>query len=137
MANRTSESTFPSRWTCGTPPGPKAPGEHNRSSSASIGFATGEPFGPKAGKPVTEADMKEVWIFMENASIVSGKLPPIPTRLSALVKAEAKAAELVKDGSIYLDRRHRRESIWAFEAKALTQGGWVASQNGVAEPDCG
>lgn len=89
------------------------------------------PSTPKAGKPVIEADMNEVWIFMENASIVSGKLPPMPLVYSALVKAEAKAAELVKDGSITLTGATERESIWAFETKALTQGGWVASQNGV------
>ena len=114
------------------PPGPKAPGGNTtgvlqpQSVSPPV-----SPSAPKAGKPVTEADMKEVWIFMENASIVSGKLPPYPLVYSALVKAEAKAAELVKDGSIYLTGATARESIWAFEAKALTQGGWVASQNGV------
>jgi hypothetical protein len=85
----------------------------------------------KAGNPVTEADMKEVWVFMENASIVSGKLPPMPLVYAALVKAEAKAAELVKDGSITLTNATTRESIWAFETRALTKGGWVASQNGV------
>ena len=50
---------------------------------------------------------------------------------AALVKAESKAAELVKDGSIFLTGASARESIWAFEWKAMTQGGWVASQNGV------
>jgi hypothetical protein len=90
------------------------------------------PSTPKfVGKPVTEADMKEVWIFMENASIVSGKLPPPPLVYAALVKAEAKAAELVKDSSIFLTGATARESIWAFELKALSQGGWVATQNGV------
>ena len=87
---------------------------------------------PKTGgKPVTEADMKEVWIFMENASGGGGKLPPPEVVYAALVKTEAKAAALVKDNSIMLTGSTMRESIWAFEAKALTQGGWAASQNGV------
>ncbi len=86
---------------------------------------------PKGGKPVAEADMKEVWIFIENASGVSGRMPQPGLVYSALVKAESKAAELVKDGSIYLTGATARESVWAFEWKALAQGGWVASQNGV------
>jgi hypothetical protein len=86
---------------------------------------------PKVGKPVTEADMKEVWIFIENASGASGRMPPPPLVYSALVKAGSKAADLVKDGSIFLTGAAARESIWAFEWKALTQGGLVASQNGV------
>lgn len=86
---------------------------------------------PKIVKPVTEADMKEVWIFIENASGASGKMPPPALVYSALVKAESKAAELVKDGSIFLTGASARESIWAFEWKALTQGGLAASQNGV------
>lgn len=86
---------------------------------------------PKAGKPVTEADMKEVWIFIENASGASGRMPQPALVYAALVKAEAKAAELVKDGSIFLTGAAVRESVWAFEWKALERGGWVASQNGV------
>jgi hypothetical protein len=86
---------------------------------------------PKAVKPVSEADMKEVWIFIENASGAGGKMPQPALVYSALVKAESKAAELVKDGSIFLTGASARESIWAFEWKAMTQGGWVASQNGV------
>jgi hypothetical protein len=87
---------------------------------------------PKAVKPVTEADMKEVWIFIENASGASGGKMPQPALVyAALVKAESKAAELVKDGSIFLTGAAVRESVWAFEWKALERGGWVASQNGV------
>lgn len=81
--------------------------------------------------PVTEADMKEVWIFIENASGASGKMPSQALTYQALVKAESKAAPLVKDGSIYLTGATTRESVWAFEMKALTQGGLVATQNGV------
>jgi hypothetical protein len=84
-----------------------------------------------APKPVTEADMKEVWIFVENFSGASGKMPPPEVVYAALIKAEAKAAELVKDGSIWLTGAKTRESIWAFEYKAATQGGFVVTQNGV------
>jgi hypothetical protein len=83
------------------------------------------------GKPVSEADMKEVWIFIENASLASGKMPPPELVYAALVKADAKAAELVKDGSIWLTGATARESVWAFEVKAVAEGGLIASQNGV------
>ena len=95
--------------------------------------ATGTPSRPTGTKLVTEADMKEVWIFIENASGASGKMPPPELTYAALVKAEAKAADLVKDGSIWLTGAKQRESIWAFEYRALTQGGWVATQNGVEQ----
>lgn len=81
--------------------------------------------------PVAEADMKEVWIFIENASGASGKMPSPALTYQALVTAESKAAPLVKDGSIYLTGATTRESVWAFEMKALTHGGLVATQNGV------
>ncbi|MBN9119900.1 MAG: hypothetical protein J0I06_12190 [Planctomycetes bacterium] len=81
--------------------------------------------------PVSEADMKEVWVFIENASGASGKMPARLLTYQALVAAESKAAPLVKDGSIYLTGASTRESIWAFEMKALTSGGLVCSQNGV------
>lgn len=84
-----------------------------------------------APKPVTEADMKEVWIFVENFSGASGKMPTPELVYAALIKTEAKAAELVKDGSIWLTGAKTRESVWAFEYKAATQGGLVVTQNGV------
>ena len=81
---------------------------------------------------VTEADMKEVWIFIENFSGANGgKIPSQKLIFDALIAAESKAAPLVKDGSIYLTDTKTRESIWAFETKALTSGGLVCSQNGV------
>lgn len=82
-------------------------------------------------KPVSEADMKEVWIFIENASGASGKMPTSALVLAALQQAKSAAAPLVVDGSITLTGAKVRESIWAYETKAKIQGGWVASQNGV------
>jgi hypothetical protein len=117
-----------------TPPPPGA-----RPGGKPMGVLEPQPVAPPAakatpklgGKPVTEADMKEVWIFIENASAASGRMPQPALVYSALAKAVAQAAGLVKDGSIFLTGATARESVWAFELKALTQGGWVASQNGV------
>jgi hypothetical protein len=117
------------------PPGPPAPGPGTVPpqpvpAKPPAAPAATTPTTPKYS-PVSEADMKEVWIFIENASGASGKMPSQLLTYQALIAAESKAAPLVKDGSIYLTGSATRESIWAFETKALTSGGLVCSQNGV------
>jgi hypothetical protein len=82
------------------------------------------------GKAVTKNDMNDVWIFMENYSLASGKMPGPDEVYAALIKADSPAAALVKDGSIALSGARSREGIWAFEKNAPTNGGWIASQNG-------
>lgn len=85
---------------------------------------------PTGSRPVTRDDMNEVWIFIENSSLATGQMPPPELTYAALVQANAKAAELVRDGSIILTGTRHRDSIWAFERSAPTRGGWVASHNG-------
>ena len=86
-----------------------------------------EPDGPTC-KPVSEADMKEVWIFIENASGASGKMPtPELIVRGARRRRSRRPRTLVKDGSIILTGATTRESVWAYETNAPTQGGWVAS----------
>ncbi len=84
----------------------------------------------RPAKRVEKADMNEVWIFIENASLASGKMPPPEFVLTALIKAKSPAADLVIDGSIVLTGARSREGVWAYELNAPKQGGWVASQNG-------
>ncbi len=82
-------------------------------------------------KPVSEADMKDVWIYIENRSGASGQMPAPRETYAALIAAKSPAADLAKDGSIVLTGSRTRESIWAYEARAIKQGGLVATQNGV------
>jgi hypothetical protein len=82
-------------------------------------------------KPVTEADMKEIWNFVDSRSGSTGKMPSIIDITSALASARTHSSDLIKDGSIVLTGAKTREAVWAYERKAATQGGWVASQNGV------
>lgn len=86
---------------------------------------------PAAGKAVTEADLNDVWIGIENFSQASGKMPSPALVYAVLVEAKSPAAELVKDGSIILTGANRRESVWAFERNAATQGGLIVTQNKV------
>ncbi len=90
----------------------------------------GTPVGA-AKKAATMADMREVWIFIENASGASGKMPTQLEIFQALVKGGSPAAQRVKDGTILLTGAKDRESVWAYEERALTGGGLVVSQNGV------
>ena len=80
--------------------------------------------------PVSEADIKDVWIFIENASGASGRMPRSSDVLAALLQAKSPAAALIVDGSITITGAKARESVWAYETKARIQGGWVATQNG-------
>ncbi len=95
-----------------------------------VAVGGGTPIGA-ANKLVAMADMREVWVFIENASGASGKMPAAATTFAALVEAKSPAAKLVKDGAIILTGANERESVWAFEARAYLNGGLVVSQNGV------
>lgn len=108
-------------------PNPAGPGVTKPNAGASPPTGTS----PTNMKPVSEADMKDVWIYIENRSGASGQMPTTQEVYSALVTAKSPAAELARGGSIVLTGSRMRDSIWAYEAKATTQGGLVASQNGV------
>ena len=88
---------------------------------------------PPAGPAVTQADMKDVWVFIEGASLASGKMPTPALTFQALVAAKSPAAALVKSGAIFLVPTTARESVWAFDMQAFMNGGdvLVASQNGL------
>jgi hypothetical protein len=109
-------------------PVPGGPGvvSSNMGVSPPVGTATNT-----GTKPVSEADMKDVWIYIENRSGASGQMPSPRETYAALIAAKSSAADLAKDGSIVLTGTRTRESIWAYEARAIKQGGLVATQNGV------
>jgi hypothetical protein len=127
----------PGGWTAPPPPPATAPGAGAPAPAAPGTVLTPMPMpaAPVAGaatyKPVSEADMKDIWTLVENASGSSGKMPSVLFIYQSLIAAESKAAPLVKDGSIFLTGATTRESIWAFETQALTSGGLAVSQNGV------
>ena len=116
-------------WNVGAPP---VPGAAPKPAGTGVLQPNPAPAPPGAAtKPVGKADMNEVWVFIENASLASGKMPPAALTYAALVSARAAAAPRVKDGSIVLTGASQRESVWAFEAGAYLNGGLVATQNGV------
>ncbi|MDY3563203.1 hypothetical protein R5W23_004702 [Gemmata sp. JC673] len=84
-----------------------------------------------AKRVVAMADMRDLQLFIDTASLASGKMPSGAEIYEALVAARAPTAALVKDGAIVLTGTRERESVWAFEANAYLKGGLVVSQNGV------
>jgi hypothetical protein len=96
-----------------------------RASPAEVASAT------TAAMPVSQNDMNDIWLFIDARSGAGGQMPSLQDVYTALVAAKSPAAELARGGSIVVTGTRTRESIWAYEANAITQGGWVASQNGV------
>jgi hypothetical protein len=70
-------------------------------------------------------------VFVQHASLATGKMPGPDVIYAALVRAKSPAAELVRDGSIALSGAREREGVWAFDRLAATNGGWVATHQGV------
>jgi hypothetical protein len=96
------------------------------------------PLAPGAGTPigaakkaVVLADMRDIQVFVHDASIASNKMPAPAEIYAALVKAGSPAAEHVKSGAIILTGATDRDSVWAYEAQARLSGGMAVSQNGV------
>ncbi|HJZ58744.1 MAG TPA: hypothetical protein VKE74_27625 [Gemmataceae bacterium] len=91
---------------------------------------------PPPGPPavvVTRQDMEDIRIFIDTASGASGQMPTPQQVLAALEQAESPAAKLVKSKAIVLTGARSREGVWAYEVKALQQGGLIAGSNGVED----
>lgn len=86
---------------------------------------------PAKFSPVARQDMADLQVFIHDFSLASGKMPPPATVFQALVAAKSPAAELVKDGSIMLTGATQRDGVWAYETRAIFEGGFAVSQNGV------
>lgn len=82
---------------------------------------------------ITQNDLRNLEIFMQTASAVSGALPDKATIMAAL-KMEKGAEPLVKaieNGTLVLTGATERESVWAYEKSALEKGGLILSNNGI------
>ncbi|MBY0459593.1 MAG: hypothetical protein K2V38_19925 [Gemmataceae bacterium] len=122
------------------PEHPKQPGENGANGGGKLDptVKPPQPLVPNPGTPlgaakkaVAMADMRDLQIFIDNASGASGRMPTGLEVYKALVAARSPTAKLVEDGTIVLTGATQREAVWAFEANALLNGGLVVSQNGV------
>jgi hypothetical protein len=85
---------------------------------------------PGPAVAVTQQDMEDVRIFIDNASGASGQMPTPQLTYGALQQGSPKTAALVQKGAIILTGARTREGIWAYEAAALQRGGLATGSNG-------
>jgi hypothetical protein len=107
--------------------GPTCPPPKNPASPPPGGSGVDNP----GGKPVSENDMNDIWLFIDARSTAGGEMPGPQDIYAALSAAKSPAADLARNGSIVLTGTRTRESVWAYEAKATRQGGYAVTQNGV------
>jgi hypothetical protein len=115
-------------------------------SVATTGPATDSNYDPGQGtvhnvrgavqrKAVESNQMKQIHIFIENASGASGKMPSQADVLAAIKQEAPHIAALISDGTIVINNARSRDEVWAYEAKALETKGWVVTSSGVENMD--
>ena len=85
------------------------------------------------GPQVTAKDMEDVRIFIDNASGASGRMPSPQMVAEALKQPGSPVADMVQNGAIVIPPARTREEVWAYEAKAIEQGGFIVGVNGVEQ----
>ena len=80
---------------------------------------------------VDQNDLRNIHLFIENASGASGRMPSQNETYAAIQKEAPTLAKKIDDGIITLCNPRTREEIWAYETDALQKGGWVCSSSGV------
>lgn len=85
---------------------------------------------PVARRPVTERDMKDIHLFVDTRSLASGVMPDPTTIQAALLASGSPAAKLVATDDIVLTGARQRESCWAHQKGAATDGGWIVTNSG-------
>ncbi len=84
-------------------------------------------------RTVNMAQMHDLRLFIDNASLASGQMPSKEEITAALQKESPKTYQLVKDGSIVLTGTRSRENIWAYTFEPQSAGGehLVLSSSGI------
>lgn len=90
---------------------------------------------PVARRPVTKQDMMDIHLFVDTASGASGRMPDPTTIQAALGAAGSPAAKLVATEDIVLTGARQRESCWAYQKGATTDGGWIVTNSGAEQVD--
>lgn len=79
-----------------------------------------------AQRMVTAHELRNIHIFINSAL----DMPSKEQIIAALKQEDPKAYQLIQEGAIVLTGAKSRESIWAYEKDAPTQGGWVVLASG-------
>jgi hypothetical protein len=95
---------------------------------------TNQPVPPTTtGPQVSAKDMEDIRLSIDTFSGASGQMPPPKMTADALQQAGSPAADMVKKGLIVIAPARTRDDVWAYEAKALDQGGYIVTANGVEQ----
>lgn len=81
---------------------------------------------------VTMHEMNELRLFIDQASLASGRMPTPNEIFDAAKQSGArKLTEFLQEGAIVLTGVQTREGIWAYEKDAPTRGGLAVTASGV------
>ena len=86
-------------------------------------------------RTVTMNDLQQIRIFIDNASLASGRMPSTQMTYAALKQEAPNIATLIDEGVLTLNNATTREQVWAYETDALKQGGQVLTGSGVERMD--
>jgi hypothetical protein len=84
-----------------------------------------------AKRVATMNDLTQIRIFIENASLASGKMPSVNETYAAVKQAAPTIAQLIDEKVITLHAATNREQVWAYETAAYQVGGMVVTSSGV------
>jgi hypothetical protein len=85
-------------------------------------------------RTVNKLDLREIHLFIENASAVDGRMPGIQEIHAALrQEASPQTRQKVADGAIVLTGARQRESVWAYSADPQPGGYWVVTSSGIEQ----
>lgn len=84
-------------------------------------------------RTVDQNDLHNIKIYIENASLASGRMPSKKEIIEALKSdpGAAKIAKMIDDGDIVIPEIKQREGVWAYPKNVLTEGGMVLTNEGV------
>jgi hypothetical protein len=83
-----------------------------------------------AARAVTQNEMSNIRIFIEEASQASGQMPTQQQVMQALQQTARATAKLVQDGDIILTGTRQREGIWAYTKEPVSVTGEHLIVNG-------
>lgn len=91
-----------------------------------------------ATRAVSQNELNNIRLFIENASLASGRMPSVEETRAALQREAAATFKLVEEGAIVLTGTRSRDGIWAYTAEAqssVTGEHLIVNASGVQRMD--
>lgn len=116
----------PPKQVAGSTPPPAAGGGAGGGGGGAVQAVRGA-----VQRAVTMHEMNNLRLFIDNASVASGRMPSREEIFASAKQGDPKLAQFLQDGSIILTGATTREGVWAYEKDAPTRGGLVVTASGV------